>query len=171
MLLCERAVAEAREPSEEIRLGIADVEQILHRYWRTSQVKAELERYKTSEEFKRKQEEVARLERELPGWRFPFFRERQTSEEVRKKRDELRQMAAKEVRRAREREKEAIEELLTDIRRSAESIGRENGHTVIFDSNMPQIVFIGTDLEKVDNVTGAVIDGLNSEKFTNYEPF
>lgn len=159
--MCPAALAEARKPGEEIRLGVADIERILESYWRTSRVEAELERYRTSEEFRKKQEEVARLERELSGRRFALFRDRQKSREIQEKRDELRAMAEKEARRTREREKEAIEELLTDIRRSAESIGREKQHTIIFDSNTPHILFLDTRFTEVNDVTDEVIENLN----------
>lgn len=156
-------MAEGRKPSEKIRLGAADVERILQSYWRTSQVKAEIERYKTSEKFKQKQEEIARLERELSTRRFAFFRGRRADQDIREKRDELRKLSEKEAQRVREREKEAIEELMTDIRRSAESIGRESAHTMIFDSNTPHIIFMTTDFDRIDDITDAVIDDLNSQ--------
>ena len=162
LLMCSGALAETRKPSEKIRLGVADIERILQDYWRTSRVKTELERYKTSEEFRQKQKEMARLERELPNRRFAFFRDKQTSQEIQEKRAELRDMAKKEAKRTREREKEAIEELLTDIRRDAESIGREKQHTIIFDSNTPYILFLNTRSKEVDDVTNEVIESLNS---------
>ena len=160
--MCGASFAEADKPGEEILFGVADVERILQEYWRTSEVRAELERYKTSEELGKKQEEVARLERELSSKRrFAFFRDKRTSVEIQKKRDELRRLAEKEAQAAREGEKEAIELLLTDIRRSAESIGRRSGYVGIFDSNNPHIVFMNTNLGKIKGVTDAVVDDLN----------
>ncbi len=156
------AVAEARKPREEIKIGVADIEQILQNYWRTPRVKAELERYRTSEEFRKKQEEVAGLERELASRRFALLLDRRAGTEIRQKRDELRAMAEKEAARAREREQEAIEELLTDIRRSAESIGREKDHAAIFDSNTPHILFLNAHVNDIDDVTGEMIENLNS---------
>ena len=105
---------------------------------------------------------MARLERELSSKRrFAFFRDKRTSAEIQEKRDELRRLAEKEAQAAREREKEAIEQLLTDIRRSAESISRQSGDVVIFDSNNPHIVFMNTNLGKIEGVTDAVINDLN----------
>jgi Skp family chaperone for outer membrane proteins len=162
ILLCTASLAEVEEPGEEAVFGVADIERILQDYWRTPQVKAELERYKTSEEFRIKQEEVARLERELSSSRrFAFFRDRRTSAEIQEKRAELRRLAEIEAQAAREREKEAIEQLLADIRRSAESIGGRSGYTAIFDSNNPHIVFMNTNLGKIVDITDEVIADLN----------
>ncbi len=161
MLMCASALAEVRKPGEEIRLSVADIEQILQSYWRASRVEAELERYRTSEEFREKREELTRLEREFASRRFALFRDRQKSREIQEKRNELRAMAGKEAGRAREREKEAIEELLTDIRRSAESIGREKQHTLIFDSNAPHILFLNPRFTEINDVTDEVIENLN----------
>ncbi len=162
LLICSSALAEAEESDKETLFGVADVERILQGYQRAARVRAELEQYKTSEEYKRKQEEVARLEAELSNRRFSFFRDRRANKEILEKRDELSRLAEKEARRAREREKEAVEQLMTDIRRSAESIGRQNGLTVIFDSNTPHIVFMTTQSGKVDDITVTVIEDLNS---------
>lgn len=162
ILLCATPQAEVGEPDEETVFGVVDVEQILQEYWRTPQVKAELERYKTSEDFKKKQEELARLERELSSSRrFAFFRDRRTSAEIQEKRDELRQMADKEAQAAREREKEAVDQLLADIRRSAESVGGRDGCAAVFDSNNPHIIFMSTNHGKVADITDEVIANLN----------
>ena len=162
LLMGAGALAEAEKPGKETLLGVADVERILNEYWRTAQVRAELDRYKISEDYRQKQEEAARLERELSDRRFAFFRDRRANKEILERRDELSRLAEKEAARAREREKEAIEQLLTEIRRGAESIGRQNGHAVIFDGNTPHIVFMATQPGKVDDVTDAVIHNLNS---------
>jgi Skp family chaperone for outer membrane proteins len=160
------ALAEARKPGEQMQLGAADVDLILRDYWRTSRVKAELERHRTSREFRQKQEEVERLERELSAQRFAYFRDRRVSSELRKMRGELRKMAEEEAGRAREREKEAIKELLVEVRQSAESIGRQSEHIVIFDSNTPHILFMTNDPGKVEDLTDATIENLNSRQFT-----
>ncbi|UCD56681.1 MAG: OmpH family outer membrane protein [Candidatus Hydrogenedentota bacterium] len=160
--ICASVVAEGKKPTIETRLGVADMEQVLHSYWRTPRVRAELERYKTSEEFRKKQMEVARLERELAGQRFRFFHRSRVSERIREERNELDAMAEKEAERAREREKEAIEELMTDIRRAAESIGREQQLTAIFDSNAPHILYLNPYASAVNDVTDEVIESLNS---------
>jgi Skp family chaperone for outer membrane proteins len=160
--MCGASFAEEDEPGEEILLGVADVERILQEYWRTSEVRAELERYKTSEELKKKQDELARLKRELSSKRrFAFFRDKRKGAEIQEKRDELRRLAEKEAQAAREREKEAIEQLLIDVRGKAESISHRSGYVAIFDSNNPHIVFMNTDLGKIEDVTDAVIDDLN----------
>jgi Skp family chaperone for outer membrane proteins len=160
--MCASAAAEVKRPGEEVRLGVADVEHILHSYWRTPRVRSDLERYKTSEEFRQKQMDLAKMERELARRRFAFFQDRQANSAIQEKRKEIREMAGKEAERAREREKEAIEDLLTDIRKSAESIGREKQHTVIFDSNTPHILFLNTYSTEIDDVTNEVIEELNS---------
>ena len=159
------ALAEARKPGEQMQLGAADVDLILRDYWRASQVKAELERHRTSQEFKQKQEEVERLERELSAQRFAYFRDRRVSSELRRMRGELRKMAEEEAGRAREREKEAIEKLLADIRQSAESIARQREHILIFDSNTPHILFVTKDPGKVEDLTDAMIENLNFRRF------
>ncbi len=80
--MCASALAEVRKPGEEIRLSVADIEQILQSYWRASRVEAELERYRTSEEFREKREELTRLEREFASRRFALFRDKQKSREI-----------------------------------------------------------------------------------------
>ena len=162
MLICSNALAEPKESDKATLFGVADVERILQSYRRTARVRAELKQYQTSEEYRRKQEEVTGLERELSNQRFSFFRDRRANKEILKKRDELSRLAEKGARQTREREKEAVERLMTDIRRSAETMGRQNGLAVIFDSNTPQIVFMTTRFGKIDNLTDAVIEDLNS---------
>jgi len=161
LTMCAGAYAETREPSEEIRLGVADVERILQSYWRTPRIRAELERYRTSEELRQKQEELARLERTQSGGRFSFFRDRREDRALREKREEIEELAEKDAQRAREREKEAIEQLMTDIRQSAESIGRDSAHALIFDINTAEILFVGPRFMETNDVTDAVIDDLN----------
>jgi Skp family chaperone for outer membrane proteins len=160
--MCSSVLAEAEESDKETLIGVADVERILQSYRRAARVRAELEQYQTSEEYRRKQEEVTRLEREFSNRRFSFFRDRSANKEILKKRDELSRLAEKEARRAREREKEAVEQLMIDIRRSAESMGRQNSLALIFDSNTPHILFMTTQPGKIDDITDAVIEDLNS---------
>jgi Skp family chaperone for outer membrane proteins len=156
--MCSASFAQEEEPSEETIFGVADVERILQEYWRTPVLKAELERYKTSDELRKKQEELSRLEGRR---RFAFFRDRRTIAEIKKRRDALRRLAEKEAQASREREREAIEQLLTDIRESAESISSRSGHVATFDSNNPHIVFMNPNLGKIEGVTDAIIDDLN----------
>ncbi len=162
LLICSNALAEPKDSDKKTLFGVADVERILQSYRRTSVLRAELKQYQTSEEYRRKQEEVARLEKNLSNQRFSFFRDRRANKKILEKRDELSRLAEKGAQRTREREKEAVESLMTDIRRSAESMGRKNGLAVIFDSNTPQIVFMTTQPGKIDNITDAVIEDLNS---------
>jgi Skp family chaperone for outer membrane proteins len=161
LFFCAATSAKEEKPRVETRLGVADVEQVLRNYWRTPRVRAELERYKTSEEFRRKQAEVAELERELAGQRFWFLRRKQVTEEIQAKRNELKSMAEKEAERTRERENEAVEGLLTDIRGVAAAIGREQQLTVIFDSNTPHILFLNTRGSGTSDVTDALIEKLS----------
>lgn len=161
-LICGFAVAEEKTPAVETRIGVADIEQILDNYWRTPSVKHEVERYRTSEEFQEKQREIAKLDRELADQRFRFFKRQQTTRKIQDSREELRALAAKDAERAHEREKEAVEGLLTDVRRAAESIGRDQALTVIFDSNAPHIIFLNTDASGMNDVTDVVTEKLNS---------
>lgn len=161
LCMSAEASAEVKRPAEEIRLGVADVERILQGYWRTPRVRADLEQYRTSEEFRQKQNELSRLERELASRRFTFFQRNRLRREVQEKRKELQAMAEKETGRTREREREAVEELMTDIRRGAEAIGRQKQLTVIFDSNTPHILFSNTYATGIDDVTDSVIQNLN----------
>ncbi len=165
MITSTSAMAEARKPGEQLKLGAADIDLVLRDYWRASNVKAELERHRTSQDFREKQKEVEELEREHSAQRFGYFRDRRVSSELRKMRGELRKMADKEAGRVREREREAVEELLEDIRRSAESIGRKSGQIVIFDSNTPHMLFLTKDPERVQDLTDAMIENLNSHRF------
>ena len=163
LLMCSSAFAEPEESDQKTLFGVADVERILQSYRRTTQVRAELSQYQASEEYRRKQQEVEKLEKELSNQRFSFFRDRRANKEILQKRDALSRLAEREAQRTREREKEAIERLMTDIRRSAESMGDQSGLAVIFDSNTPHIVFMTTQTGKIDNVTDAVIEDLNSK--------
>ena len=101
------------------------------------------------------------LEREFANRRFTFFQRNRLRREIQDKREELKAMAEEETRRARGREREAVEELMTDIRRSAESVGRQKQLTVIFDSNTPHILFSNSYATEITDVTGAVIENLN----------
>jgi Skp family chaperone for outer membrane proteins len=160
-LLSVDSSAEERPRTEEIKIGVADVEQALQRYWRTPRVRADAERRRTSEEYRQKQAELDRLEREITARRFAFFRANQSDPAVREKQQELQELADAEAVQARAREKQAVEELLSDIRRAAETVGRENQYTVIFDSNTPYVLFVGAGDTGIDDVTEPVIDQLN----------
>ncbi len=155
------AYAEEKKPIEATSLGVADVDRILSEYWRTPRVKEELERYRSSREFQQRQQELAELERELGGRRFAFFQRQRATAELQQKRNELQALAEKDSQRIREREKEAIERLIADIRMSAEAIGSERQLTAIFDSNAPHILFIGRYGGQVDDITESVIEDLN----------
>ena len=161
LFIFEGALAKEKKATIETRLGVADVEQVLDGYWRTPRVRAELERYKTSEQFRKKEMEMDRLERELSGRRFGFFGRSLRNEKIRQKQSELKALAEEEARRVRGREKEAVEELLADIRRAAEAIGRERQLTAIFDCNTPHILFLNTNTETTEDVTNEVIENLN----------
>lgn len=155
------ALTEVNGPSEKIRFGVADVERIIREYWRTPRMRAELDRYRTSEEYRQKQAELARLERELGDRRFSFFQRGQDRRLIQRKRDELRKIAEKETRRVREREEEAIESIMTDIRKTAEWAGRDKELTIIFDSNTPHIMYSSEQSAEVDDVTDSMITNIN----------
>jgi len=155
------ASGEVKRPLEEVRLGIADVERILDEYWRTPRVKAELEQYRTSEEVRAKQRELDSLERELAGRRFAFFQRNQTSEDIKKLRTELQALTEKGAQRSREREKEALEGLLSVIQRSADTIGQRQQLTIIFDSNTPHVLYLDRGNDGIDDVTDVIIQDLN----------
>lgn len=70
-------------------------------------------------------------------------------------------LAEKDSQRTRERERDAIERLLADIRTSAAARGRERQLTAIFDSTDPHILFIGKDSDHIDDITESVIEELN----------
>ena len=137
------------------------MDRVLQNYWRVPPVRAELERYRISERLQEKQTEVARLERELAGHRFRLFERGRLAQQLEEKRSELETMAEKESERTREREREAIEELLTDIRRATEPIGRERQITIVFDSNTPQMLFLNPHASATIDITDAVIENLN----------
>lgn len=161
--MCGFAAAEEKTPAVETRIGVANIEKILDDYWRAPSVKREVERYKTSEEFREKQREIEELDRELAGQRFRFFRRQQTTREIEDKREELRTLADRDAERAREREEEAIEGLLNDVREVARSVGHEQALTAIFDSNAPHIIFLNTDASGMSDVTNVVTEKLNSK--------
>jgi Skp family chaperone for outer membrane proteins len=152
---------EVKGPLEEIRLGVADVERILAEYWRTRRVKAELEQYRTSEEVRAKQRELDSLERETVGRRFTFFQRNEPSEDVLRLRAELQALMEKEAQRSREREKEALEGLLSDIQRSADAIGQRQQLSIIFDSNTPHVLYVDRGKDGIDDVTNMIIQDLN----------
>ena len=161
LLLCTGTAAEEEKATVEIRIGVADVEQVLQSYWRVPRVKAELDRYRISPRLREKQAEVARLEQELAGHRFRLFQRGRLAEQLEQERDELKKLADEERGRTREREKEAIEELLTDIRKAVETIGRDRQLSVVFDGNTPEILFLNPQGEATIDVTDAVIENLN----------
>jgi hypothetical protein len=125
-------------------------------------VKEELERYKTGDGYRQKQAEVARLEQELESQRFWFLRKRQPMDEIDRKRKELKAIAEKEAARKRERETEAVEGLLIDVREAALEPGRGYGLTVIFDSGMPEILYVNTSSDAVMDVSDSIIQSLNA---------
>jgi Skp family chaperone for outer membrane proteins len=152
--------AQDEDSTDTIRLAGADVERILREYWRTPRVEAELEKYRTSEEFRAKQRELETLEREFADRRFAFFLRSRRSSEIREKREELEALAEIEAARARRREREAMGELFADIQRSAEAVGRREEIMFVFDINTPHILFINKDNE-FDDLTGLIIEDLN----------
>lgn len=156
------AAAEREKPTVETRLGVADVDRILHSYWRTAQAREELERYRRSQAFREKQLEISELEREVSSQRFWFLKRQGVTEEIQEKRRELELLAEKEKERSREREKEAIEEIRMDIENVAGSMGRELELTAIFDSNTPYIIFVDRYGTGISDVTNAVINSLNA---------
>jgi len=161
LLLCAGATAEEEKATVEIRIGVADVERVLQSYWRVPRVKAELDRYRISPRLRDKQTEVARLEQELAGRRFRLFQQGRLVQQLERERNELKAMGEEESGRAREREKEAVEELLTDIRKAIEPIGHERQIAVVFDSNIPQILFLNPYGGATIDVTDEVIENLN----------
>ena len=161
LVLCGDTPAEEEKTTGETRIGVVDVERVLQNYWRVPRVKAELERYRFSERLRETQAEVARLEQELAGRRFRMFQRGRLAQQLERKRKELEAMVDEEGGRAREREKEAIEELLTDIRKAVEPAGRERQITVVFDSNTPQILFLNPHAGATIDVTDTVIENLN----------
>ena len=161
LLLCGGTAAKEERTTVKTRIGIVDVERVLQNYWRVPRVKSELERYRVSERLREKQMEVAGLEREFEGHRFRLFQSRRLADQLEQERSELAAMAEEETERAREREKEAIEELLTDIRRAIEPISREQQLSIVLDSNTPQVLFLNPHASATIDVTDAVIENLN----------
>ncbi|GAB4342472.1 MAG: hypothetical protein Kow0099_20040 [Candidatus Abyssubacteria bacterium] len=138
------------------------MDRILNEYWRTMHVKEQLKRYTASEEYRQKQAEIARLEQQLESQRFWFLRRRQPPDEIERKREELKALSAKEAARAQERENEAVEDLLIDIRETATEAGRNHELTVIFDRGMPEILYVDTSSDALMDVSDMIIESLNA---------
>jgi Skp family chaperone for outer membrane proteins len=167
--MCASASAEVRKSGEKIRLGVADVELILREYHRSSKLRANLERDRMGEEFKRKKEELEALEKEFPSRRFIFFKGR-ANDELHDKREELRRMAKREAQLARSAEKEAVGWLLEDIGEKAKSIAAgDDRRTLIFDSNTPHLMFISTDSGRVEDLTDVLLEALNSQQPKHFQ--
>jgi len=159
--LCGGALAEEERTTVETRIGVTDVQRVLQNYWRVPRVRAELEQYRISGRLREKQEEVAELERELASQRFRMFQSGRLARQLEEKREELEAIAEEEGGRIRERERETVEQLLIDVRKAVEPVGRERQITVVFDSNIPQILFLNPQAGGTIDVTDEVIENLN----------
>jgi Skp family chaperone for outer membrane proteins len=131
-------------------------------YLRAEQVRTDLERASVSEEQRRMKREVAVLERESGQQGFWFRRRRQTNEELEAKRTELQKVMQRDAERVRGLEGKAVENLMADVRNAIESVGREEELAIIFDSALPQILYVNSDVGMAKDVTDRTIERLNS---------
>jgi Skp family chaperone for outer membrane proteins len=156
------------ETTVQTKLGAANVERILNRYWRVSEIRSSLARHKKSDEYAQKQMEVARLEQEEANQRFWFFPRKKDSDRIRAQRAELEAVAAREALQFQKQEREAIDELTMDIKRATESVALRQGFSVVFDSNSPHILFLSaTAGDGGGDITEEVIRELSLTGFSS----
>lgn len=161
LALSSTAPAAGDQPADEVTVGVANVGYLLDHYWRFSPARTALERQKVSEEYRQKQTEVTQAEQELAGQRFWFLPRKADDENLRQKRKELDAISRRDAQKVREREKEAIDELSSDIERATKAVAQTRSLSFVFDANDPFILYLNIRPNNTDDITEDVMGLLN----------